>query len=280
MRATGAPRTPTRRSAGLCLAVGTAFLAGCAADPMSVEGLTSSGVSTDQIARGAAFPDSTTGPQRPTEGFNPFAEQPDTAAGGREVIQSPTRSDIMLTGTLPEMSLGNTDAPVTIVKYASLTCPHCRSFHKDTFPALKREYIDTGKVRFILREFPIGRTSGTATIALRCADPSKYFELYGKYLNSQSSWVAQEVRLDPIFAVAQQVGMTRTQFDECLQNHGMIDGLKWVKERGRKLGVIGTPNFFVGEKLVKSTLSIEDIRAMVDPLVVSSGRSAGAAVAN
>ena len=86
-------------------------------------------------------------------------------------------------------------------------------------------------------------------------------------MEQQANWVSQEVRLDPIYKVAAQVGMTRQQFDACRENQAMIDGLKWVKERGRKLGVIGTPNFFVAGKLVKKELSMEDIRAMVDPLI-------------
>jgi protein-disulfide isomerase len=135
-------------------------------------------------------------------------------------------------------------------------------------------------VRYILREFPIGKASGNATIALRCAPADKYFQLYGKYMEQQSSWVSQEVRLDAIFAVAQQVGMTRPQFDACLQNQGMINALKWVKERGRKLGIIGTPNFFVNGKLVKGTLTLADIRAAVDaPAATATDASAATAAA-
>lgn len=211
--------------------------------------------------------------------FHPFADPTEKPVGGREVIQNPTLADVMETGPLPEMAFGRTDAPVTIVEYASLTCPHCRNFHLKTFPQFKREYIDTGKVRFILREFPIGKTSGAATIALRCAPPDKYLALHSKFMEQQASWVSQEVRLDPIFNVASQVGMTRQQFDACRENQAMINGLKWVKDRGRKLGVIGTPNFFINDKLVKKELTIEDIRAMVDPLV--SGRAtASAGIAN
>jgi protein-disulfide isomerase len=229
--------------------------AGCANDPPEIAGGPQLAASTETVS-GA-----------PTSGFNPFVEHPSASAGARQIIQNPTLQDVLTPGELPEMALGRADAPVTIIKYASLTCPHCRAFHKNVFPQLKREYIDTGKVRFVIREFPIGKTSGNATIALRCAPPDKYFELYGKYLEQQSSWVSQEVRLDPIFAVAQQVGMTRAQFDQCLQNQGMINALKGVKDRGRTLGIIGTPNFFIQNKLVKSTLTMAEIRSQVDPLL-------------
>lgn len=209
-------------------------------------------------------------------GYNPLTDTPDPTAGARQIIESPTLADVVAPGPdLPEMALGRADAPVTIVQYASLTCPHCRAFHRDVFPQLKREYIDTGKVRYVLREFPIGKTSGTATIALRCAAPDKYFTLYGKFLEQQGSWVSQEVRLDPIFAVAQQVGVTRSDFDRCLQNQAMIDGLKRVKDRGRTLGIIGTPNFFIQNQRVKSTLTMADIRSRVDPLL--SGQPAATA---
>ena len=96
-------------------------------------------------------------------------------------ITNPTIDDIMKAGPLGDRSLGRADAPITIIEYASLTCPYCRKFHRTTYPTLKRKYIDTGKVRFILREFPIGRTSGTAWIVTRCAAPAKYFKLYGEY---------------------------------------------------------------------------------------------------
>jgi protein-disulfide isomerase len=80
--------------------------------------------------------------------------------------------------------------------------------------------------------------------------------------------------LDPIFKVASQVGMTRQQFDACRENQAMIDGLKWVKDRGRTLGVIGTPNFFVGSTLVKKVLTIEEIRTMVEPLLKARATAA------
>ncbi|CAA2142622.1 DsbA family protein [Hyphomicrobium sp. ghe19] len=240
------------------------WLSGCGADIPSLAPGSTSSISADGSASGAAYP--TIGSEKPDGMPSPFGDPNATAAGagGREVIQNPTVADIMAPSPLPEMSWGRPDAPVTIVQYASLTCPHCRNFHEKTYPELKRRLIDTGKVRYILREFPIGKTSGNATIVLRCAPPDKYLELYGKFMEQQSSWVSQEVRLDPIYAVARQVGMTRPQFDACLQNQGMIENLKWVKDRGRKLGIVGTPNFFIGTKLIKKELTLAEIADYVE----------------
>jgi protein-disulfide isomerase len=237
-----------------------AALAGCTGEATTLGSL-SIGDGAAALQGSRATPD--------VAAYNPFGETPTTpSVGRREVIENPSVAEIMQAGPLPEMSLGRTDAPVAIVQYASMTCPYCRQFQIETFPLLKREYIDTGKVRYVLRaEFPIGKQAGLATIALRCAPPDKYFAIYDKLMRQQAAWVSQEVRPDPIFKVAQQVGMTRTQFDSCRENRGMIDALNGIKERGRTLGIIGTPNFFVAGKLVKSVIGIKEIREMVDPIL-------------
>ncbi|MEZ5817276.1 MAG: DsbA family protein [Hyphomicrobiaceae bacterium] len=266
-----------RRAAAAILIGSSLSLAGCGGDSGAL--LTASGVTGPTTASSRdsndASPYGTNATAQPAP-FNPFAADGTTERPRREVIASPTLADVLKTGPLPEFSLGRPDAPVVMVKYMSLTCPYCRRFMAETFPVLKREYIDTGKLRFIIREFPIGKTSGNATIALRCAPMDKYLPLYRKFLEQQSAWVSQEVRPDAIMKVAQQVGLTRQQFDACVKDQPMIDGLKWVKERGRDLGVIGTPNFFIGNRLFKSVLTMPEIRAIVDPMVAGRG-SAGKA---
>ncbi|MGI9520394.1 MAG: DsbA family protein [Hyphomicrobiaceae bacterium] len=197
------------------------------------------------------------------EKFDPFRDENIRDYGRREVIENPTLAQVMEPGPLPERSIGRADAPVTMIKYASMTCPYCRQFQVETFPVIKQKYIDTGKLRFILREFPIGYQSGAATIALRCAEPEKYFALYDKLMRQQRTWVSQAVRRDPIFRVAKQVGMTRGQFDACFADKTLAEQLNTTKERGRKLGVIGTPNFFVNGRLIKRRLTTSDIHKLI-----------------
>lgn len=248
----------------------TLSLSGCGADALPP----TAGLSKDGSAAGSAYPSISADTKE--EIPSPFGDPTNKIAGGREVIEKPTLADIFAPAPMPEMSWGRADAPVTIVQYASLTCRHCQHFHAVTFPELKRAYIDTGKVRYVLREFPIGRQSGMATVALRCAAPDKYLQLYGKFMEQQNNWVSQEVRLDPIFAVAQQVGMKRAEFDACRENQGMIENLKWVKDRGRKLGIVGTPNYFVNDQLIKKELSLADIQALVEPRSVGVAPTASA----
>jgi protein-disulfide isomerase len=247
----------------------------CASGQLTATGgLTSDAVQSTAApaTTGAAYPAAPGGATAAEEPFNPFKPPGEGGAGPRQVIAQPTLAEVLQTGSLPEMSLGRADAPVVLVKYASLTCPYCRKFQAEVFPRLKRAYIDTGKVRFILREFPIGRASGNATIALRCASPDKYFALYGKFLEQQGRWVSQEVRLDAIHSVAQQAGVSRAEVDRCLENRSMIAGLEWVKDRGRTLGIIGTPNFFVDATLVKTVLTYEELAKLLDErLAAKSG---------
>lgn len=258
------PSAISRRSVAAGLLLAAFALAGCAGEMSLGQALQQTGAMP--ASSGASI-------DRPE--FNPFSDTVSTSKPARQVIQNPSLTEVLKPGPLPEMELGRRDAPVTIVEYASLTCPYCRKFHLEVFPQLKRDYIDTGKVRFILREFPIGFQSGAATVALRCAPQERYFELYGKFLQQQPKWVSQEVRHDPIFKIASQVGMTRPQFDACYENQGMIDALNAIKDRGRTLGVIGTPNFFINDRLVKTVPGMKEIREMVEPMLASkSGPSA------
>lgn len=180
---------------------------------------------------------------------------------------TPVMAELMKPGPLGEKSLGNPTAPATIIEYASLTCPFCHKFHLTTYPRVKKELIDTGKVRYIIREFPIGRSAGTAAIIARCAPEKDYFVLFDKFLTQQNRWTSQNVRTDAIYKIAAQTGMTRQAFDACLANKTIEEGLREVKQRGREFGVSGTPTFFINGKKARGALTFDQIKAMLGPQI-------------
>lgn len=176
----------------------------------------------------------------------------------------PPQQELMAPGPLGDRVLGKATAPVTVIEYVSLTCPHCANFQKTLFPRVKKEFIDTGKVRYIVREFPIGHMSGAAAIVNRCAPEDKYFFLLNQFLTRQPEWVSQEVRPDALYSVAKSSGMTRETFDKCLSNQTIIDGLTEVKQRGRQFGVIGTPTFFINGRKAQGEVTFDEIKAMIE----------------
>jgi protein-disulfide isomerase len=187
---------------------------------------------------------------------------------GRKKRTSPaTVAELMVPGPIKEMSLGNPHAKVTVIEYFSLTCPVCHRFHQKVWPAFKRRYIDSGKIHFIAREFPIGHASGHASIALRCAGEKNYFKLLNRFLAQQNRWVSQEVRLAAIHSVAAPFGLTRAGFDSCIKNQDIVNGIKLVKQRGRDLGVIGTPTFFINGTQLRGVVTMAQMRAQIDPLL-------------
>lgn len=186
-------------------------------------------------------------------------------AAGPTDTAVPLKEQILEPGPLGEREYGNPRAAVTIVEYASLTCPHCRNYHANVFPKVKRQYVDTGKVRYIIREFPIGRTAGTAAMVTLCVPKSQYLSMVETFLRRQPEWVSQEVRPDAIYSVAKSSGMSRAAFDKCLSNQTIIDGLTEVKQRGRKYGVIGTPTFFINGQKLQGEVTFEEIRALIQP---------------
>jgi len=173
--------------------------------------------------------------------------------------------DLMQPGPLGEMAMGSDNAPVTIVEYASMTCPHCAHFHETTLPELKKRYIDTGKVRFIFREFPFDPVAAGAFMLARCADKDKYFPLIDTLFAQQSKWATQKP-IEPLLAIAKQAGFTQATFEACLANQKVLEGIEWVRNRGAdKFGVDSTPTFFINGTRLKGAASIEEMAKAIDP---------------
>jgi protein-disulfide isomerase len=164
------------------------------------------------------------------------------------------------------MAVGDEKAPITIIEYASMTCPHCAAFHTTTYPELKKRYIDTGKVRFIFREFPLDQLALAGFLLARCAGPDKYFPMIETLFQQQQKWVVQKP-LGPLMAIAKQTGMSEAAFNECLQNQKLVDGIEDVRQRAMKLKVESTPSFFVNGKQLRGAFTIEDFEKAIAPLL-------------
>ncbi|MDZ5698810.1 DsbA family protein [Chelativorans sp. M5D2P16] len=175
-------------------------------------------------------------------------------------------TELLEPGALPERAQGAEDAPVTIVEYASMTCSHCASFHVNTYPALKEQYIDTGKVRLILREFPFDPRAEAGFMLARCAD-NKYFAMVDVLFKQQRSWAAAQDARGALLNIAKLAGFSQESFEACLTDQQLLDDVRAVRARGADFGVEATPTFFINGKKYSGAMSIEQMSAIIDPLL-------------
>lgn len=190
------------------------------------------------------------------------------AAGERTADGSVDAAKIAEPGKLKDMSYGKEDAPVTIVEYASLTCPHCADFTLETFPKLKEKYIDTGKVRLIFREFPFDPRAMAAFMLARCAPEERYFPMIDVFFKQQREWALAEDGEAALLKIAKLAGFTQESFKACLTNQQLLDDVKATTERGSKdFGVNATPTFFINGEKYAGALSIDELSAIIDKLL-------------
>ncbi len=176
--------------------------------------------------------------------------------------------ELMKMEALPDMVMGSDKAPVTVIEYASMTCPHCAHFDEETFPEFKKRYIDTGKVRYIFREFPLDTLASAAFMLARCAgekDQSKYFAMVDTLFRQQQQWVTAKP-VPPLMAIAKQAGFTEKSFDDCLANQKLLDGIQNVRQRAiDTFKVHSTPTFFINGAMYPGALTIDEIAKAIDP---------------
>jgi protein-disulfide isomerase len=204
-------------------------------------------------------------------------------SGGLELFshgafaQTVAEADLMQPGPLGDEVLGDEKAPVTIIEYASMTCPHCAHFALTTFPQLKEKYIDTGKVKYILREFPFDPIAAGAFMLARCAagdkenagGKDKYYAMIDLLFRTQATW-AVDHPLQPMLATVKQAGFTEDTFKACLANQKVLDGIEWVRNRAAdKFKVGSTPTFFINGQMQVGAMTFEDMQKLIDPLIKS-----------
>lgn len=176
-------------------------------------------------------------------------------------------ADLATASPLGDMALGAVNAPVTIIEYASLTCPHCAAFHRTVFPELKAQYIDTGTVRFIFREFPIDPVAATGAMLARCVakdDPKKYHAAISDLFATQDRWMDNNA-VDQLRSIARQAGLGDDGFNACIADQRLLTGLQQGRDyASRKLKVDATPTFFVNGRRMVGTRPFDEFAAMIE----------------
>ena len=180
--------------------------------------------------------------------------------------------ELMKPGDLPDIVVGQADAPVTIVEYASMTCPHCAAFHNTVYPQLKTKYIDTGKARLIFREYPLDDRAMAASMLARCVGGEGPAGFIGELFKRQETWAFAPGNLvvAKLFETAKQAGFTQASFDKCLTDQKLLEQISAIRKRaGDKFQISSTPTFFVnGTRLAGGSLA--DFDKLIEPLLPKS----------
>ena len=201
------------------------------------------------------------------------------SASAQQVPQPEGSVDIailMAPGPLPEESLGKADAPVTIVEYMSMTCPHCAHFHNTTFDTIKQKYVDSGKVQFIIREFPFDPRAAAAFMLARCSasnpeqlsTPEQYFPMVSMLFKQQQIWAAADDGRAALLQMSKLAGFTEDSFTKCLTNQKLLDEVNATRERGSKdFGVNATPTFLINGKRYSGDMPVDTMSKLIDSLL-------------
>lgn len=180
----------------------------------------------------------------------------------------PTVDQLMAPGALPDLWIGKADAPVTIIEYASMTCSHCATFHTVTFPELKKKYLDSGKARFVLREFPLDPLAAAAFMLARCSGDEKREAVVSLLFAQQRGWIMAEKPVDALAGLMKQTGMSQDKFDACLKDRDLYGNVNKVRERASKdFGIDSTPTFFINGKKFNGDMTPAQMDKALEPLL-------------
>jgi protein-disulfide isomerase len=197
-------------------------------------------------------------------GFSPLKLITDAMAQSATDVAKPV--------ALPDMALGPQNATVTITEFASMTCPHCAAFTEKVFPKIKSEFIDTGKIRFIFREFPLDIKAAAGSMLARCIakdDAPKYFAVIDLLFKQQNDWVVKNTT-ETLTRIGKQAGLTQQQVEECLKDQALLDKIAAdQKYAAEVLKVDSTPTFFINGEKVKGEQSFEEFSKRINALLKS-----------
>jgi protein-disulfide isomerase len=166
---------------------------------------------------------------------------------------------------LAERTMGRADAPVTLIEYSSLTCPHCADFHKDVLGQIKAAYVDTGKVYYVMRDFPLEPRAMAAAMVARCVDPARYFGFLDMLFKDQQAWAKSQDLLADLRLRAEFAGLSAADFNACLDDRALMQGIQKRAEEGRvQYGIEATPTFIVNGNKVSGARGFEQFKSAID----------------
>ena len=172
---------------------------------------------------------------------------------------------------LGEIVLGQADAPVTIVEYSSLTCPHCGAFHRETLPELTEKYIDKGLVKIYFRHFPFDPYATASAMLAHCVSPAAQVSFLDILYTRQQQWIQAEQPMSALQAIAQQVGLSESNFVACLKDQNRLDGIRNIQSRAaEELGVRSTPTFFINGDKLEGNQPLAAFEEILRPFLVGS----------
>ncbi len=180
---------------------------------------------------------------------------------------APDLKDLNMAPAIGEMTLGPDTAKVTIIEYASATCPHCRDFYTEVFVPLKKDYIDSGKVHFVFREYPHNDAALAAFMLARSLPKEKYFPMIDVFFTTQDKWTADP--LNGLKAIAQQAGVPEEQFMKILKDEKIAKDVLAIRDKGSTFGVRGIPTIFINGKLWEDDRTYDKLKATIDPLLAA-----------
>jgi protein-disulfide isomerase len=175
------------------------------------------------------------------------------------------------TEALSEKVLGKADAPVTIQAFESLTCPHCAAFEKETMPEIKKEYIDTGKVKLVYNDYPLDGRALLAAMVARCAGDARYFGMIAILFGTQDSWAhakTPEEFLAQLNKIARQGGLTDEEFSACTKNEALFNGIRERQQAAdKKFNIDSTPTFLIGDQRIVGAQPFSEFKKIIDPML-------------
>ena len=176
--------------------------------------------------------------------------------------------DLATAGPLGDVWLGSESAKVTIIEYASLTCTHCAHFHATTYPELKKRYVDTGQVRFTLREFPLDPLATAGFMLARADGGSRYYPISDLLFSKQASWAFVDKPVDALAQLVRQAGFSQEKFETTLRDQKLYEGVNAVRQRAVDVfKVDSTPTFFVNGKRMPGAVSMDELDKVLKPLL-------------